>query len=165
MGVESFQIEKLGNYLMGAIIVVVVVIFLGALYGSVNIILPKSIVGAEGTGIGFTWGGVLIFDDPKSEVTHGFYFFRGMRGPLFPGVGKFSGVGVYSIPFWFVLAITLPPWYLLRLYARSVRRLAAKGKYCHCGYDLIGNESGVCPECGNAVTLERGHETSDDKEG
>ncbi|HPF40355.1 MAG TPA: hypothetical protein P5081_24730 [Phycisphaerae bacterium] len=23
----------------------------------------------------------------------------------------------------------------------------------HCGYDLRGNESGVCPECGNAITM------------
>ena len=25
------------------------------------------------------------------------------------------------------------------------------GKYCPCGYDLTGNESGTCPECGKKI--------------
>lgn len=34
---------------------------------------------------------------------------------------------------------------------RRVRRNARAGRCGGCGYDLTGNESGVCPECGAAV--------------
>jgi hypothetical protein len=30
------------------------------------------------------------------------------------------------------------------------RQRLAKGQCPHCGYDLTGNVSGVCPECGNS---------------
>jgi len=41
------------------------------------------------------------------------------------------------------------------LYVRSMNRLqAGRSGWCcsKCGYDLTGNVSGVCPECGSAVT-------------
>ncbi len=34
------------------------------------------------------------------------------------------------------------------------RRDAIASPCPRCGYDLIGNESGVCPECGGAVRIE-----------
>ena len=34
--------------------------------------------------------------------------------------------------------------------------LIERGRYCTtCGYDLTGNESGVCPECGNEVQAQK----------
>jgi len=34
-------------------------------------------------------------------------------------------------------------------------------KLCHqCEYDLTGNESGVCPECGSPIATNQSHETS-----
>jgi hypothetical protein len=45
------------------------------------------------------------------------------------------------------------------LYRRS-RRYIPPG-YCQkCGYDLTGNESGRCPECGTQVAVEQ-HKASD----
>jgi hypothetical protein len=33
-----------------------------------------------------------------------------------------------------------------------IRKRRAQGLCIHCGYDLTGNISGVCPECGESVT-------------
>jgi hypothetical protein len=49
-----------------------------------------------------------------------------------------------------VAAVWLPAWcWLERPYARDQAR-RAKGLRVRCGYDLAGNVSGVCPECGGA---------------
>ena len=55
------------------------------------------------------------------------------------------------IPLWSVTLVTgaLPIWWLFRL-VRGDRRM--RGGLCHhCGYNLSGNTSGTCPECGTAV--------------
>ncbi len=53
-----------------------------------------------------------------------------------------------AIPLWLPLAVltttALLPWYL-------DRRRIPPGHCRRCGYDLTGNVSGVCPECGAAV--------------
>jgi hypothetical protein len=36
---------------------------------------------------------------------------------------------------------------------RDPRYPAREGRYCACGYNLAGNESGVCPECGRGGGL------------
>ena len=51
------------------------------------------------------------------------------------------------IPFWLVL---VPAAGLALLLWRRDRRRPRPG-HCPCGYDLTGNESGVCPECGAAT--------------
>ncbi len=51
-------------------------------------------------------------------------------------------------PHWFpalIFAITPAVW-LIKW--RKRRKLAMAGNCPACGYDLTGNESGVCPECG-----------------
>ena len=50
-----------------------------------------------------------------------------------------------------ILLGVYPVWVFLR---GPVRRwkLAREGKCVECGYDLRGNVSGVCPECGKVVT-------------
>jgi len=52
------------------------------------------------------------------------------------------------IMFWCLVgAACAPPLYLwLRL-----RRLPAPGRCQRCGYDLTGNVSGICPECGAGI--------------
>ena len=41
---------------------------------------------------------------------------------------------------------------VLRLLHRPVVVLECVGRHCYvCGYDLTGNVSGVCPECGTHV--------------
>jgi hypothetical protein len=52
------------------------------------------------------------------------------------------------VPLWLVLLVTAVP--TLWLWCRDLRRFPA-GHCCKCGYDLTGNVSGRCPECGRAV--------------
>lgn len=57
------------------------------------------------------------------------------------------------LPLWFCVLMT--GWYPLFLVVRGPlrrRRRARRGWCIKCGYDLTGNESGVCPECGKSVT-------------
>lgn len=55
------------------------------------------------------------------------------------------------IPFWLgTVAFALLPsvW----IVARIKRRWATDGTHCTtCGYDLTGNTTGVCPECGKSI--------------
>jgi hypothetical protein len=48
------------------------------------------------------------------------------------------------------LAGVLPAVVLTRAAGRNLRRRfrGRHGLYAHCGYDLTGNVTGVCPECG-----------------
>jgi len=57
------------------------------------------------------------------------------------------GTGSGTIPMWMILAATGIPAYLLW---RSDRRRPL-GQCAKCGYDLTGNASGVCPECGQST--------------
>lgn len=65
-----------------------------------------------------------------------------------------SHAEVIRIPLWIIAAcFTLLPGYTLgfdRFWLRRRRRLRSATGLCEtCGYNLTGNESGVCPECGN----------------
>jgi hypothetical protein len=54
----------------------------------------------------------------------------------------------YTVPLWmFVVAFGAAPAVRLQRAARG-RRLARLGRCPRCAYDLTGNLSGVCPECG-----------------
>ena len=53
---------------------------------------------------------------------------------------------VTLVPVFSILpAIWLTSWFFKW---QNQRRLAKVGKCPSCGYDLTGNETGVCPECG-----------------
>lgn len=56
-----------------------------------------------------------------------------------------------SIPLWLLLlgATITANW------ARWRSKRWSTQNHCPCGYDLTGNQSGVCPECGTAVNLNR----------
>lgn len=61
-----------------------------------------------------------------------------------PETVPFTGGMEVSVPLWMLLGLFLVPtaflWWRDRTYP--------KGHCCQCGYDLTGNVSGVCPECG-----------------
>lgn len=55
-----------------------------------------------------------------------------------------------------ILLLAYPGLVLSRLIRRRFRPDMSRGNACRrCGYDLRGNESGKCPECGTPVTRER----------
>ena len=73
---------------------------------------------------------------------------------LFLGFGyarnKFTNKNVYSIPHWFLaLIFTILPsiWFIMW----RKRRNLPDSPCSNCGYDLTGNETGQCPECGVAI--------------
>jgi hypothetical protein len=83
--------------------------------------------------------------------------------PLYPGMDVLPGSGSSSrgvqtptmsssvissyvtLPIWLLLLVSLIP--TLLLWRRELRR-PAPGFCRHCDYDLTGNTSGRCPECG-----------------
>ncbi len=60
----------------------------------------------------------------------------------------FSGQGSVFVPIWCILMAAAVPTYIL--WRRDKRY--PPGHCRKCGYDLTGNESGVCPECGTPVS-------------
>ena len=53
-----------------------------------------------------------------------------------------------TIPFWLILVILLPPWWLMGRTSRQRKRWEKEGCCLSCGYNLQGSESGTCSECG-----------------
>lgn len=67
--------------------------------------------------------------------------------PWFPKFSTFTPVTMILIPLWIPLLLGLIPSFVAW---RSSRRTPP---HCcqQCGYNLTGNESGVCPECGTEI--------------
>ncbi len=63
-----------------------------------------------------------------------------------------SGIVRYIIPFWmpFILFATYPTIAFIRCPLRRYRRRRI-GLCIHCGYNLTGNTTGVCSECGVVI--------------
>ena len=55
--------------------------------------------------------------------------------------------GIIGIPLWIVFVVVTVP----SLLGAWLYRKTSLGHCQNCGYDLTGNVSGVCPECGKAV--------------
>jgi|CXWL01.1.fsa_nt_gi hypothetical protein len=66
-----------------------------------------------------------------------------------PSVWKSTTSTYINIPYWFVgvLLATYPAWTLVGRPVYNYRRYR-RGHCIKCGYNLTGNASGVCPECG-----------------
>jgi hypothetical protein len=66
------------------------------------------------------------------------------------GMGSME-ISAVIVPWWFFVAATsVLPAVRLRAIWRRLRRIR-RGLCTDCGYDLTGNTSGTCPECGRAV--------------
>ncbi len=109
-------------------------------------------------GITVGWGGPRAFDP----------FFWQRARPLFTWIGPYhySSWGTTTIvtPLWLLQGVcALPAIVLWIVWRRSCRRYRA-GHCRRCGYDLTGNVSGVCPECGVA-TLAVGNRPQGDSQG
>ncbi len=65
--------------------------------------------------------------------------------------GKTLAIPYYAVAILFAWLPSL--WFVKFLKRRKQRRIGR----CHaCSYDLTGNSSGVCPECGTAVAEKAG---------
>ena len=100
--------------------------------------------------ISFAGGSLLVLSSPHLWAEKAGWRWKDWEGGMvcwLPKVrtkGPVTGVGVpLWIPFVVVFVPSLLAW-------RSSRKY--RPGYCRkCSYDLYGNESGVCPECGTKV--------------
>jgi hypothetical protein len=75
---------------------------------------------------------------------NGFFIERGGRFP--------SSAFAAGCPPWFlVLLFGLYPALAFTLRSVRLRRRRRRNQCIHCGYNLTGNVSGICPECGRAA--------------
>ena len=94
---------------------------------------------------------------PRASTARGFTIWEvsqltrerfGLVLPSRPGRG--SRVGIWVVPVWIALLALLVPttiaWIKCRRYP--------PGGCQRCGYNLTGNVSGTCPECGTAVNAD-----------
>ncbi len=94
--------------------------------------LPRLLYRLNGMLSSLFLGSVLVFDVARMQIS-----FFGDRW-----------ITIALVPAFWVAWLPIVFWINLRV----VRRLnRAKGLCVKCGYNLTGNESGTCPECGLAV--------------
>lgn len=98
---------------------------------------------------------------PRLHSLDAFYEPPGFRGPNylylhFAGIAFARGgrhIQLFAMPFWAIVLLSGSVSLSLKL--SSTRHHLAKDKSCDsCGYNLTGNISGVCPECGTKVQQE-----------
>ena len=100
--------------------------------------------------------GVVVYHSGISWGCTGWAFGDVPRGlfrdaPLIPAVGR-SSVGITAcFPLWLPLAVFGVPTGVFWWHAWREDCRIPPGHCQHCGYDLTGNVSGQCPECGTPV--------------
>lgn len=76
-------------------------------------------------------------------------------GTVQPDAGSWRHTTSLDLPLWLALALASPyPFFTFFksvIAARSRRRRGAAGLCVSCGYNLFGNVTGRCPECGTRV--------------
>ena len=93
-----------------------------------------------------SWQDLRLLFPSAEDKAHIVALCVGLRWPsvgrgTIPGFGPFSS---WWVPFWPLLALAAIPTLVLWYCDRG----PPKGHCQSCGYDLTGNTSGVCPECG-----------------
>jgi hypothetical protein len=96
------------------------------------------------------WGDASM--QPGTATYHqaagfGVYAFNGVAGPQSINLLAYA----VELPCWLLesVAALLPIQFTVRSFRR--RRLAQHDRCRNCSYNLTGNTSGVCPECGNVI--------------
>ena len=107
-------------------------------------------------------GGAIFFRStrgwasPRAAVEYGYFYVQPRELPWMVSRSGFCWIkgdsldGAFhqtfvAVPFWLAFAVTsvFPALYLVR------KRNNHDPLRCHCGYNLTGNVSGICPECGS----------------
>ena len=119
------------------------------------------------------FGKLAIEVEPKivADIKPGWVYFASPLPRLWPRKSDFGGFVAYrtwvrhylllprtplwgvGVPHWFIaVVLALPGLIWLTRYRRELvlRLRRVRGLCLACGYDLTGNQSGVCPECGTA---------------
>lgn len=114
--------------------------------------MPRFAVGAGQVWANPRWGWPYVDFRSGSWPTPGWHIYR---SPIWvdtdvwwPYVGSRLGGPFIQSPLWFLSLVVLAPTAML--WIRNWR--VAPGHCGKCGYDLTGNVSGRCPECGTAAT-------------
>lgn len=111
---------------------------------------------AVGTLLGsIVWGQGYGGESPTWYFTHRPSVFFGWWPRRFvPG----NGATALVIPAWCASAVAVIGWFLVRLVCWTWRRRARSrgdSRCVHCAYNLTGNVSGRCPECGTPIGTPR----------
>lgn len=106
---------------------------------------------------GFTYNGVttLAVDSSQSSASRWPQSPTGGTLRSSPPPMAWQQVDIVGMPFWVVVALPLLGAGMLAVpdiwrFARRRRRMN-RGACVHCGYDLTGNASGMCSECGVTI--------------
>lgn len=110
--------------------------------------------GGAGWGFGVGRGGIVLCVGAETMYGHGWYCYklrpidRGVRWS--PYYRNFAPRRVWDVgtPLWIPFLLTATPTAFLLW--RDRRRIPP-GHCLKCGYNLKGNVSGVCPECGTKI--------------
>ena len=114
-------------------------------------------------------GNYFFGDTPGWQISHNNMVYRsgpyvvyvsgsGQRTFFISYAGQVHSKG-FALPYWIIILVTAPaPAFWLR--DRITRRRRMRTGLCRsCGYNLTGNTSGVCPECGAAITTVESSQT------
>ncbi len=96
--------------------------------------------------------GRVFFEQPLRGVN--VRFAPGITGDFYCNSRSFIYVKATFVAIWPIIAVTIGST------AGALIRMQRKRgpAFCPCGYDLTGNASGICPECGAAVSIQAGRQ-------
>ncbi len=79
------------------------------------------------------------------------WWYRDMQGPVvLPEIHEFFAGRAVGLPLWPSIPIAIVA--IMQIISRSpLWKRRTRSGFCKCGYDLTGNVSGRCPECGTPV--------------
>jgi hypothetical protein len=110
----------------------------------------KDFFGGDTPGWSYSRTGLLVRRGPYVVRIAG----SGQYSYFMSYAGRIHSKGI-TLPYWLIILMSaIAPAFWLR--AEVSRRRRARPGLCRaCGYNLTGNASGICPECGAAIEAQR----------
>jgi len=98
-----------------------------------------------------TWREVVTIRSRRAPSTTEVRWHGRLRLPGFTGVPAKANAGYVRLPYWLIAGITALP-FMRPITANARRRWRIRRGLCEkCAYNLTGNITGVCPECGKPI--------------